>query len=104
MRTVTWVKAALKDFQTFPKAVQERIRFALEIASAGEMADNVKPLKGLDAGVFEVAIAYRSDAFRAIYALKLGDDIWVLHAFQKKSTQGIKTPKHEIDLIRERIR
>ena len=47
---------------------------------------------------------YRSDAFRAVYALKLGDDIWVLHAFQKKSTQGIKTPKHEVDVIHERIR
>jgi phage-related protein len=25
-------------------------------------------------------------------------------AFQKKSTQGIRTPKHEIDLIRERLK
>ena len=28
----------------------------------------------------------------------------LVHAFQKKSTQGIKTPKHEIDLVQDRIR
>ena len=47
---------------------------------------------------------HRSDAFRAVYAVKLGEDIWVVHAFQKKSTHGIRTPKHEIDVIHERIK
>jgi phage-related protein len=28
----------------------------------------------------------------------------VVHAFQKKSTSGIATPKHEIDLMRERLK
>jgi phage-related protein len=39
-----------------------------------------------------------------VYGVQLGDDIWVVHAFQKKSTQGIKTPKHEIDLVKDRVR
>lgn len=80
------------------------MKFALEIAVAGQMADTVKPMKGFDAGVYEIALAYRSDAFRAVYAVKLGDDLWVVHAFQKKSTQGIKTPKREIEVIHERIK
>ena len=37
-------------------------------------------------------------------AQSIGSDLWVVHAFQKKSTQGIKTPKHEIDLIVERMK
>jgi phage-related protein len=36
--------------------------------------------------------------------VQLSDDIWVIHAFQKKSTQGIRTPKHEIDLVKERLK
>jgi len=36
--------------------------------------------------------------------LQIGDDIWVIHAFQKKSKSGIKTPKHDIDLVQERLR
>ena len=52
-------------------------------------------------GVFEIALPFRGDAFRVVYAVQLADAIWVIHAFQKKSTQGMKTPKHEVDLIRE---
>ena len=46
----------------------------------------------------------RGDAYRLVYALQLGEDIWVVHAFQKKATKGIATPKHEIDLVRDRIK
>jgi phage-related protein len=75
----------------------------LRLAARGEKADIAKPMKGLGSGVFEVALAYRGNAYRTVYAVQLAEDIWVVHAFQKKSTKGIKTPKHEIDLIRERI-
>jgi phage-related protein len=67
------------------------------------MAGLAKPLKGLGAGVFEIALRYRTDAYRAVYALKLDENIWVIHAFQKKAKTGIKTPKQEVDLIRQRL-
>ncbi len=76
---------------------------ALTVAAEGSKSDIAKPMKGLSSGVYEIALAYRSDAYRTIYAVKLGEDIWVIHAFQKKSTKGIKTPKGEVDLIRSRI-
>ena len=68
------------------------------------MPDIAKPLTGLGAGVMELAIKERGDAYRVVYALQLDDDIWVVHAFQKKSTSGSATPKHEIDLVRDRIK
>ena len=52
----------------------------------------------------EIALPFRGDAFRVVYAVQLGDDLWVIHAFQKKSTRGIKTPQHEIDLIKDRLK
>jgi hypothetical protein len=55
-------------------------------------------------GVFEIALRHRGDAFRVIYAVQLGDALWVLHAFQKKSRTGIKTPQVEIDLIHDRLK
>lgn len=58
----------------------------------------------LGSGVYEVALAWRGDAYRTAYIVQMGPDVWVVHAFQKKSTKGIKTPKHEIELIRERIK
>ena len=57
----------------------------------------------MGSGVFEIALAYRSDAFRTIYAVNIGDRLIVVHAFQKKSKSGIKTPKAEVDLVRDRI-
>lgn len=54
--------------------------------------------------MFEIALKHRGDAFRAIYVLKIHEDIWVIHAFQKKSKSGIKTPQMEVDLIRERLK
>ena len=77
---------------------------ALTITAEGSKTDKVKPFKGVDGGVFEIAFRHRGDAFRVIYAVKIGADIWVIHAFQKKSKAGIKTPRMEVDLIRERLK
>lgn len=61
-------------------------------------------MRGLGSGVYEIALPFRGDAFRVVYAVHFGEDLWVLHAFQKKSTQGIKTPHREIELVRERLK
>lgn len=103
-RRISWVRGALRDFDVLPEAVRDRIMFALRMAAGGEKADTAKPLKGLGAGIVEIALRHRGDAFRAVYALQLDQDIWVLHAFQKKSRSGIETPKSEIDLVRQRIK
>ena len=68
------------------------------------MPAKAKPFKGIDGGIFEIALRYRSDAFRAIYAIKIGQDVWVIHAFQKKSKAGIKTPQMEVDLVEQRVK
>lgn len=103
-RPISWIKSALKIFKSFPEKVQLEAETALGIAAEGRKADIVKPLKGFDDGVFEVVLKHRGDAYRVVYAVKIDDDVWVLHAFQKKSKTGIKTPTHEIDLVRERIK
>lgn len=103
-REIAWIKAAKKDFGKFPVPAQRTMARALTVAAEGGKADIAKPMKGLGAGVFEIALAYCSDAYRAIYALHLDDGIWVLHAFQKKASTGIKTPQKDIDLIRKRIK
>ncbi len=103
-RPVSWVSAARKEFESFPEGAQSICLAALTIAAEGSKADIAKPLKGLGSGVMEIALPYSGNAFRVVYAVQLGEDVWVVHAFQKKSTQGIKTPKHEIDLISARVK
>ncbi len=103
-RPVSWIKAARKDFEGFPVGVQDEMLRALTIVAEGSHPDIAKPLKGLGSGVFELALRFRGDAYRVVYAVQLGDDVWVVHAFQKKSKTGIKAPGHEIDLVRERLK
>ena len=103
-RVVAWVKAARKAFEAFPRGAIDAALEALAVIAEGGTPDVAKPLIGLGSGVWELAIRERSGAFRVVYALQIGEDIWVIHAFQKKSTSGIATPKHEIDLVRERIK
>jgi phage-related protein len=102
-RPVSWIKAALKAFERFPIDAQSVFLTALTIAADGGKADLAKQMHGLGSGVFEISLPFRGDAFRVVYAVQLGPDIWVLHAFQKKSKQGIKTPKHEIETVKERL-
>ncbi len=92
-RPVSWIKAALKDFEAFPRDAQSVFLGALTIAADGGKADIAKPMHGLGSGVFEIAFAFRGDAFRVVYAVQFASGIWVVHAFQKKSTHGIRTPK-----------
>jgi phage-related protein len=103
-RPVSWIKAARKDFEGFPPGAQTEMASALTILAEGRMPDIAKPLTGMGSGVMELALKHRGDAFRVVYALQIDTDIWVIHAFQKKSKSGIKTPKQEIDLIQTRLR
>ena len=103
-RPISWIKAALREFETFPNAVKSTCLSALTLAAEGSKADIAKPMRGLGSGVFEIALPFRGDAFRVVYIVQLGHDIWVVHAFQKKSRRGIKTAKSEIDLIKDRLK
>ena len=103
-RPISWIKAARKEFERFPIEAQSICLTALTVAAEGGKADIAKPMLGLGSGVWEIALPFRGDAFRVVYALQLGSEVWVVHAFQKKAAQGLKTPKHEIDLIKERLK
>ena len=103
-RPVSWIRAALKEFETFPEGARPICLAALTIAAEGGKADVARPMHGLGSGVFEIALPFRGDAFRVVYTVQLAEEIWVVHAFQKKSTQGVKTPEREIDLIKDRLK
>ena len=95
---------ARKDFEDFPLEAQTEMLRALTIAAQGAKADIAKPLKGFGSGVFEIALKHRGDAYRAVYAVQFAGALWVIHAFQKKSKTGIKTPQAELDVIEQRLR
>lgn len=104
IRPISWLASARRVFDAFPEGARDTMIDALSVAAEGGKAAIAKPMKGIGSGVFEVALPFRGNAFRVVYAVQLGDDLWVIHAFQKKSTHGIKTPRHEIELIKDRLK
>jgi phage-related protein len=100
-----WVASSKKDLAGLPEEVQDVFGYALHLAQEGKKHEQAKPLKGFGgAGVLEVVEDFKSNAYRAVYTVKFGNAIYVLHCFQKKSTHGIETPKPDMDLIRERLK
>lgn len=100
-----WVGSSLDDLREFPEDVRRVMGFALRRAQDGGKHISAKPMKGFGgAGVLEIVEEDDGSAYRAIYTVKFAGAVYVLHAFQKKSTKGIATPKQEIDLIGERLR
>ena len=103
-RTVTWLGSSRADLKTFPDQVRRDLGQALYAAQCGETDPAAKPLKGFGgARVMEIVDRHDTNTYRAVYTAQFDEAIYVLHAFQKKSTRGIATPKHEIDLIRRRL-
>ncbi|NNJ94250.1 MAG: type II toxin-antitoxin system RelE/ParE family toxin [Halobacteria archaeon] len=89
----------------FPEAVIDVMGYALHLAQQGGKHPDAKPLKGFSGGsVLEITADHDGDTWRAVYTLRYKDAIYVLHAFQKKSKQGIKTPGQHIKLIQRRMK
>lgn len=100
-----WIGRSLDDLVSYPKEVRRTFGFALGLAQQGGKFADSKPLKGFGgAGVLEVVEDFKNETFRCVYTVKFAGAVYVLHAFQKKSKIGIKTPKQEIELVKERLK
>ena len=104
MKTLTWLADSRTNGRSFPPNVRDGIGYALYLAQMGEMSATSKPLHGFGGGVMETAVNDASGAYRAVYTVSIGDSIYVVHAFQKKSKTGIETPRTEIELVRQRLK
>src|SRR5215470_15992201 len=105
LKPVRWIGSSREDLQGFPAAARRNIGYALHFAQVGDKHPAAKPLQGFgSAGVLEIVEDHDGNTYRAIYTVRFAEVVYVLHAFQKKSKRGIKTPQREIDLMKARLR
>lgn len=102
LRPLVWMGNAKRNLQAFPKGAQKIIGDELQLIQFGGMPKDAKPFKGVGSGVLEIALRYDAEAYRTVLAVQLGEKIYILHAFQKKSKKGIETTKHDVNLIKQR--
>ena len=104
LKPVRWVGTSVRDLKSFPGAVRIDLGQAPFAAQEGKTDPAAKPLKGFGgASVIEIVASRHGNAWRAVYTVRFEDAIYVLHIFQKKSTQGIATPAREIEMIQQRL-
>ncbi len=100
-----WVGSTQKDIRKLPEDVQSEMGYVLYLVQNGDSDSRIKPLIGKDlGGVHEIRTDYKTDTYRAVYAVNLGNRIFMLHVFQKKSKRGSETPKPDMDKIRSRLK
>lgn len=100
-----WIASAKRDLLALPGEVRDTFGYALHLAQEGAKHPQAKPLQGFGgAGVLEVVEDFHGNTYRAVYTVRIGEAVYVLHCFQKKSTHGVATPKPDMDLIRERLK
>lgn len=104
MKDLTWLADSRSRVKSFPPGVQDDIGYALYAAQLGEKSVRAKPMHGLGGSVMEIVAQDASGTYRAVYTVSIGESIYVIHAFQKKSKAGIATPKSELDVIRQRLK
>jgi len=105
LKPVYWVADSRRVLQSFPEEVKDEIGTALLWAQMGGLHPAAKPLRGFgDAQVIEIVDDYDRDTYRAVYTVRIANAVYVLHAFQKKSKHRGETPKHDIELIRQRLK
>ncbi len=100
MREIVWMGSSLDDLKKMPVEVRGEFGHGLHLAQNGQRHENAKPYDGS----IELVERYDGDTYRCVYNIKIDDDIYVLHAFQKKSTKGIAVPKHEKKTIEARLK
>lgn len=103
-KPLNWVGSSKKDFLGFPEAVKDEMGNALGLAQFGGKHPSAKPWKGQGSGVFEVVEDHAEGTYRAVYAVRFKEVVYVLHAFQKKSPKGITTAQVDVDLVERRLK
>lgn len=104
-KNVYFVGTSRKDLRTLPKGARAVFGYAILLAENGMKHPDAKPLTGFGgAGVLEVVDDLDGDTYRAVYTVKFGNTVYVLHAFKKKSKVGSRTPPRDMELIVKRFK
>jgi len=99
-----WLGDSLKNLRSFPESVKDQIGYELYLVQNGKIPNNAKVLKGFKPTVIEIISDYDKNTYRTVYTVKISETVYILHCFQKKSKSGLKTPKQELELIKQRLK
>ena len=101
MKPVVFLGDSLDRLRDFPERARRDAGFQLERVQRGLDPDDWKPMATVGRGVREIRLREASGAYRIVYVASLGEAIYVLNAFQKKTQ---RTAAIDIRLAQMRYR
>ena len=104
LKPLVFVASARRDLKRMPVIVRQRIGRILGLVQSGDTPTNVKRLKGFSVSVLEICLQHDAEAYRAVYTVSLGNKVYLLHAFHKKSKSSVGIPQRDIEVIRQRLK
>lgn len=104
LRPLGWIGSSKDDLRKYPSAVRREIGIDLMVVQADAKPASAKPLTSAGAGVMEIVENHQGDTYRAVYLAKFKECSFVLHCFQKKSKKGKAMPKHDLELVKARMK
>lgn len=101
-----FVGGSRDDLSSFPVEVKLVTGYALRQLQRGVWHPELKTMRGKLRDVIEISVDDDSGdrTYRTTCTTKIGDVVYVLHAFQKKAKAGRATPKRELDTIERRLK
>ena len=101
LKRIEFLGDSLAELRGFPEVARKEAGVQLHKVQLGIEPSDWKPFSSIGPGVREIRIREDGGAFRIIYAASVGDAVYVLNAFEKKTQQ---TPKRQVDLARARLK
>lgn len=87
--------------RALPDDAREEVGYQLYLVQVGETPPGSKSMTPVGRGCREICVAENDGWFRVFYVANLGDVVYVLHVFQKKSNQ---TSKSDLDIGKQRYK
>lgn len=99
---IRWVGDAKEALSAFPAAVKVVFGYSLRRLQKGFLPDcDARRMESVGKGVWELKTADEHTWYRVIYLTRIGDALYVLHAFEKSSR---KTDRRDLEIAKSRLR
>lgn len=99
---IRWAGDAKEVLSAFPDSVKSVFGYSLRRLQKGLLPDcDARRMESVGKNVWELKTADERTWYRVIYLTRIGDDLFVLHAFEKDSR---KTDKRDLEIAKTRLK
>jgi phage-related protein len=99
---IRWVGDAKEILSAFPGEMKSVLGYSLRRLQKGLLPDcDARRMESIGKGVWELKTSDEHTWYRVIYLARIGDALYVLHAFEKSSR---KTDRRDLEIAKSRLR